>query len=129
MKTVKLIEGLVTKDVPINVNDPAYHKYYTLTSDGELLAAEVKEYVVPVTYFGYQGNPGIYIAYSQEVEDLLGIPIGILAEENKRLKVDLYEKRREAYETTLALEELKLEVKRFNNLPWWKRIWYKKARI
>ena len=56
-----------------------------LATDGEMLIAPeeltVTERIVPITQFCRPGHPDLYIAYTEEVEELLGVPIRVLLKE------------------------------------------------
>ena len=60
--------------------------YPLMATDGELLMPTeeitVKERIVPITQFCYgNGKPDLYVAYSHEVEEILGIPFRIILKE------------------------------------------------
>lgn len=88
MRTATLITGLKTCQVRCD-RFARYHEVVGLqpliASDGEMLLADLKttvtERIVPITQFCRPGKPNLYIAYSQEVEDLLGVPIRVLLQE------------------------------------------------
>ena len=90
-----LIKGLVTERI-YRLDKNA--RYFTLpelrpfiASDDNLLAAEsnITEHVVPITQFCRPGRPDIYIAYSHEVEDFLGVPISVLIKEKAQAYAEL----------------------------------------
>lgn len=55
-----------------------------IATDGEMLTpteVTVTERVVPITQFCRPGHPDLYIAYTEEVEEMLGVPIRVILKE------------------------------------------------
>ena len=89
MKTAILVTGLKTELVR-RTDFARYHPVSELrpllATDGQLLETcepiTVTERIVPITQFCFgNGNPDLYVAYSHEVEELLGIPFRIILQE------------------------------------------------
>ena len=87
MKSATLITGLVKTQV-FRIDRACYYQLRELSmfqaTDGEMLASPemtITERVVPITQFCRPGRPDLYIAYTEEVEELLGVPIRILLKE------------------------------------------------
>ena len=87
MKSATLITGL-TKQRILRTDHARYYHVPELrpfiATDGEMFAPtemEVTERVVPITHFCRPGHPDLYIAYSEEVEELLGVPIRVILKE------------------------------------------------
>lgn len=97
MRRAKFIAGFVIHEV-MATKDYRYVSRYSerplaIASDGEcLLSPEgftVDERVVPITQFCRPGRPDLYVAYSEEVEDLLGIPIRCILREKDEARAAL----------------------------------------
>ena len=96
-----LVTGLVTQRV-MRRDFATYHTCGSvrplIASDGQLLETmeevTVQQQIVPITQFCFgNGNPNLYVAYTEEVEQLLGIPFRIILREkadaeaeNRRLR-------------------------------------------
>lgn len=89
-RTVQFIKSMEVSEVICR--DPHSVRYIQpfdmpalMATDGEMLIPfeemTITESVVPVTEFCINGKRDIYIAYSREVEELLGIPIEIILRE------------------------------------------------
>ena len=88
MRQATLIIGLETRIVYCG-QDVRYYTtgpldYPLMASDGEISTEKmtVPEKIVPITQFCRPGKPDVYIAYSEEVEELLGVPIRCILKEN-----------------------------------------------
>ena len=93
-----LITGLVMQRVIMGRNASAH--YYTvpelgplIASDGEILALtepmKITERVVPITKVCSRGKSDLYIAYSEEVEELLGVPVRVILKEKDAAYAEL----------------------------------------
>ncbi len=104
MRRVKFIRSLVVDEVTA-FDEVEYHRappQCTMTSDGALLtgADHVTHRVIPVTHLcqNYRdrvARTDTYIAYSDEVCELLETPINTIIESNNRLQSDALELRYE----------------------------------
>ena len=88
MRKGTLITGLELTEVVINgteVRYPVWDLPPIFTTDDKLLTPLseccVQEVVVPITQFCKPGKPDVYIAYSKEVEELLGMPFSMILRE------------------------------------------------
>ena len=96
MKTAILITGLVKERV-FRTDAAHYHQMSELrpfvATDGKMLVSPemtVTEKVVPITQFCRPGRPDLYIAYSEEVEELLGVPIRVILKEKDEALAELF---------------------------------------
>jgi hypothetical protein len=91
MRQAILITGLETSFVRIDKSARYYQQIALrplMATDGEILIPEeeltVTEKVVPITQFCRPGRPDVYIAYSEEVEDMLGVPFRVMLKEKEQ---------------------------------------------
>ena len=100
MREAILVTGLKTqrvrcgKEVEYQIYDPLF------ATDGNMLCptetVDIQSRIVPVSEIWRNGNPKLYIAYSHEVEELLGVPINaiihqgeLVAKRANRLEVEV----------------------------------------
>lgn len=91
MKEAILVTGLVTRRV--RMGEFAHYHYLSnfpplIATDGVVLEpmkeVTVEERIVPITQFCYgNGRPDLYVAYSHEIEELLGIPFQVILKEKE----------------------------------------------
>lgn len=119
MKYVTFISGLKIEKVPHFGRDELdYHLliHCTRTDDGAVLGMSkempLDTRTVPITELCGLGRDDVYIAYSEEVEKLLGIPIRTLVADlvtRKRLISEFIEEKRRIYiESHYAQSQLRL---------------------
>jgi hypothetical protein len=94
MRKATLITGLETQMVMMHHVDEGA-RYHVMPPMRPLIASDgamsepfeemtVTEQVVPITHLCQPGKPDLYIAYSEEVEELIGMPFRtILREKNQ----------------------------------------------
>lgn len=92
MREATLVTGLKMERVRIGADNEVRYRTMEMmplfASDGAMLFPEktinVVDGIVPVTRFCYgNGKPDLYVAYSHEVEEILGIPFQVILKEKE----------------------------------------------
>ena len=94
MRRVKVITGLKIEERfagdHVEVWKQAFYPPYPSRIQGtdDYLVSDfpIEREIVPVLRFCKAGKPGLLVAYSSEVEELLGVPIRTLSKENAALR-------------------------------------------
>lgn len=131
MRTAKLIVSLNIKDVIADGDMVRYHQYTNMIpavgSDGRRSAlVSVEDSLLTITApiihirneLPMSRCKDTYIAYTQEVEDMLGIPIRVIFDENKMLRERITQLCERHDKLVSAIHT---EVTRVNNLSLWDR--------
>jgi hypothetical protein len=106
MKQATLILGLKTT-VVLRTDAARYYNWSQplVATDGSMLvpteSIAVEERIIPISQFCRPGKPDLYIAYSEEVEELLGVPFRTIYKE---------------------VQETREEISRLRSLTWWEHI-------
>lgn len=129
MKYVNFVSGLVVEKVPhLGKDDMDYNtvSFPAQLDDGTLLGLStgVQKYTrtVPIFHMCGLGKADTYVAYSEEMEQLLGIPIRALVEERDMHK---HQSSRYFYEKRLEYAErlrLHARLRRLQEWTVWQRI-------
>ena len=91
MREATFVRGLVIERVRMVNRDELRYQMWdrlpSVASDGTLLLTEDtgQERIIPITEFCYgNGKPTVYLAYSEEVESLLGLPFRVILKEKEQ---------------------------------------------
>jgi FtsZ-binding cell division protein ZapB len=88
MKTVKLVK-LEYEEVPLlNRKDIEYFDYQypaVIEFNSNFTDETLRKRLAPIIQICHQGREDVFVAYTKETEELLGVPVKLLKEEKDRL--------------------------------------------
>lgn len=122
VRKVKLIMGLIVEEVLAHSDRIEYfsnnsiNANYSIASDGKILDTKyITKSIIPIHKFCAIDKPTLYIAYSDEVEELLGNPIRTCIAETERAR-----KR----EKDLACQafDARNELNKYKTMKFWSRL-------
>ena len=130
MKRVKFVESLNVKEVAVG-SCVDMMRYATLEecapidgTDRILAPVKTNTRVVPIHQFCESGKPDIFIAYSKEVEELLGMPFNVLHNDLKEAKAYSERIKSSLSRFTLENDVLSKKLLQVNNASIWQRLKY-----
>lgn len=89
MRTAHFVSRLIVEEVrdlsSVRYYEHVMPEFPIVATDGAVLDIEhaVTEHIAPVYHICRTGRQDLYVAYSKQVEELLGIPIRLLVEEKE----------------------------------------------
>ena len=121
MRRVKFIKELIIEEVLAGPYVEYYERSFdfsrcALIGDDEVIGPldVATRHIVPVTQFCSTGKPDLFIAYSKQVEELLGIPFRVILDEKEIALKSLREERQKS-------SRLSFDITLLTSLGWWDR--------
>lgn len=127
MRRVKVVTGLKVEErwagdcveVFKQVFYPPYPTNIRGTDDFLISDFPIEREIIPVLPFCTRGKPDLLVAYSAEVEEILGVPIRALSKENDELRLVARDIRDQANATYYTVAKT---VYKYKHMSLWQRI-------
>lgn len=120
-KTVLLVDVQVTEVQAFSLSQYEYYSHEAAhlidPVEGPMVCPEVKvnKHLVPITRFCHTGKPDLYVAYTEYLEEVLGIPIRTIIKEKDEWLGACQSARKEA-------ERWKARYSAINCMTLWQRL-------